>query len=219
MSEHEQESEIQSFMLPDGREINVRTGKQVHRTPESMVTVPTNAEAKQIVTDTRRKLVDLPDIPSKMNVISVVVSYTLFGLDEGEIAVALGVEVRRIRAIKMLDAYADMLGHVIDGIKSRDLDPIAKLIEDHSQEAVQKVVELLRDADSDKVALSAAQDLLDRSGRRPADVHEHRVMHSGGLVIEHIERSEHADVESMHGALDADFIVNESEDLEDGNSS
>lgn len=178
-----------------------------------MVEVPTHAEAREAVMKTKRKLVDLPDVPSKMNVISVVVSYTLFGLNEDEIALALQVNVDRVRAIKMLDAYNDMLESVVEGIKSRDLDPINKMIEDQAPSAVNRIVQLMQEADSDKVSLSAARDLLDRSGRRPADVHEHRVMHEGGLVIEHVQRSEHANVEQMNDALDADFVdVDESED-------
>lgn len=225
MSEQQAE-EIQSFELPDGRKIDVHTGKRID-TPvfdaDKMATIPTNEEAKQLVVDTRRKLVDLPDVPQKMNIISTVVSYTLFGLEEDEIAVALGVEVQRIRAIKMLDAYADMYGSVVDGIKSRDLDPINKMIEDQTPHAVNKIVSLMQEADSDAVSLTAARDILDRSGRRPADVHEHRVMHSGGLMIEHIERSEHANIEGMNDALDADFVditaTPNSEESKDGNSS
>lgn len=209
----EEGDEIQYFELPDGRKISVHTGKPLNNLPQTMVEVPTHAEAREAVMKTKRKLVDLPDVPSKMNVISVVVSYTLFGLNEDEIALALQVNVDRVRAIKMLDAYNDMLESVVEGIKSRDLDPINKMIEDQAPSAVNRIVQLMQEADSDKVSLSAARDLLDRSGRRPADVHEHRVMHEGGLVIEHVQRSEHANVEQMNDALDADFVdVDESED-------
>lgn len=210
--------DIQYFELPDGRKINVHTGKAAHALPSTMVEVPKHSEAQEAVAATRRKLVDLPDIPEKMNVISVVVSYTLFGLSEDEIAMALQVSVERVRAIKMLDAFSEMYDQVVDGIKSRDLDPINKMIEDMAPSAVQKVVALMNDADSDKVSLSAAQDILDRSGRRPADVHEHRVMHEGGLVIEHIERSEHADIEGMNDALDVTFTTVD-EDKDDGDRS
>lgn len=222
-SETPQNGEVQYFELPDGRKINVYTGRPVHNIPETMVEVPKHSEAQALVAQTRRKLIDLPDIPEKMNVISAVVSYTLFGLDEDEIALALRVSVERVRAIKMLDAFSDMYESVIEGIKSRDLDPINKMIEDQAPAAVRKITELMREADSDKVSLNAAQDILDRSGRRPVDVHEHRVMHEGGLVIEHIERSEHADVEQLNDALDAEFVeLSDSptnEDNEDGDSS
>lgn len=205
------EGDIQYFELPDGRKINIHTGEPASAMPSSMAQIPKHSEARETVAATRRKLVDLPALPEKMNVISVVVSYVLFGLSEDEIAIALQVSADRIRAIKMLDAYTEMYDQVVEGIKSRDLDPINKLIEDSAPTAVARITELVQQSDSDATSLKAAQDILDRSGRRAADIHEHRVMHEGGLVIEHIERSEHADVEQMNDALDVDFTTVEDE--------
>ena len=44
------------------------------------------------------------------------------------------------------------------------------------------------DAGSRTDRMSAARDILDRSGHRPADVVEHRHRVDGGLVIEYVKR-------------------------------
>lgn len=192
------------FELPDGRKVNVVTGKQVK---DSFINLPTVTEAQTVVANTRRKLADLPDIPQKMNAISAVVAYSLFGLNESEISVALGVPVERVRAIQMLDAYTEMTDAVIDGIKTQDQDPVQKLIHQHSLGAAQRVAQLAMDADDEKVQLGAAKDILDRAGHRPADVKEFRMSMESTMLIEHVTRAEHAEVEDIN-IIDAEVIDN-----------
>lgn len=197
---------VTEITLPDGRTFNAATGKQVKH-----VQIPSNTEAQKIVANTRRKLVDLPDTPQRMNAISAVVAYTLFGLSEDEISVALSVPVERIHAIKMLDAFVDMTDAVMEGVKAQDLDPVQGIIHKHAQNAATQIAMLATQADDEKVQLGAAKDILDRAGHRPADVKELRVSMENTMLIEHVTRSEHDDAENIN-IIDAEVI-------EDGSSS
>lgn len=195
---------MESFQLPDGRVINATTGKQLR---QSYVEVPTHFEARDQVMRTRKKLHDLPDIPQKMNAISVVVAYTLFGLEDDEISIALGIPIERVAAIKMLDAFQDMMDAVSEGVVQQDVDPVTNIIKQHATKAAANVVNLL-DAEDEKVSLAASKDLLDRAGHRPNDVREIRMSMENTMLIEHVTRSEHAELEQLNDVIDVEVLDN-----------
>lgn len=165
-----------SVVMPDGKV--VRPGKQ-----EKTVEIPSHTEARNIVVATRRRLIDLPALPQQLNAISVVLTYSLFGLDEVDIAQATGLSVDQIARIKMHEAYGKMQEEVCEAVLTSDAASIRSVIAAHSRSAVQRIVDIARDGD-DNTALSAAKDLLDRAGHRPVDIVEHRVKMEGGLTIE-----------------------------------
>jgi ABC-type proline/glycine betaine transport system ATPase subunit len=155
-----------------------------------MVEVPTNAQAQQLVVNARRKLSDLPDVPRTMNAISAVLSYTLFGLSDEEIAVTLNVTMDQIARIKLLDGYTMMYDTVIRSVLDAEGDDIRKLISQHQRTAVARVVATMDKGKSELNRLNAARDILDRGGNRPIDVVEHRHRLEGGLTIEIIRKDE-----------------------------
>ena len=199
------------MVLPDGTKINLETGKPQAK---QYVDIPSNTEAQALVTSARRKLVDLPDIPERMNAISCVVAYTLFGLDEDEIALALNVPVERVVAIQMLDAFHDMTDAVAKGIQQTDIDPVTNAISQQSMIAVNKVVSTMNEAEDEKLQFDAARDLLDRAGHRPNDTKERQHQLEAHFTIEMVTRAEDAGTENIN-------IINSTstEVIENGNSS
>lgn len=183
--------------LADGRIVmpggHVRTP---HMTPaddapadKPMYEVPTQKEAAQIVTKVRRRLSELPDVPRNMNAISVVLTYTLFGVEDFEIAVALGVPEDQVSRIKKLEAYATMHDTVVRSILDAETDTVRDMFFQNSRRAARVLVEALEDG-SRPERMAAAKDLLDRAGHRPADVVEHRHRMDGGLIVEVIRKDE-----------------------------
>lgn len=152
------------------------------------VEVPTNREATQLVVSARRKLADLPDVPRTMNTISVVLSYTLFGLDDVEIALATGLSELQIGTIKMNDAYTQMRDTVVGSIIASESDDVRQLFATKSRMAADTLFSVLSRSKSETNKISVARDILDRAGHRPADVVEHRHKLDGGLTIEIIQR-------------------------------
>ena len=151
------------------------------------VAIPTHREAQRIITATRRKLGDLPEVPKTMNAIGAILSYSLFGLDDEEIAIATGLSVDQIGRIKVSDPYSQMHETVVRTVLDSETDVVRDLLSKNAKRAAAVMVDAL-DAGNRSDRMAAARDVLDRSGHRPADVVEHRHRVDGGLVIEYVKR-------------------------------
>lgn len=152
-----------------------------------LVEVPTHAEAQRIVTAARRKLSELPEVPRTMNAIGAILSYTMFGLDDEEIAIATGLSADQIGRIKVSDPYSQMHDAVVRTVLDSETNVVRDLFVKNAKSAAEVVVRALEEGTrSDRMA--AAKDILDRSGHRPSDVVEHRHRVDGGLVIEIVKR-------------------------------
>lgn len=170
------------LVMPDGSV----GGDDVGQRP-AFVEVPTHAEAQRIVTATRRKLSELPEVPRTMNAVGIVLSYTLFGLDDEEIAIATGLTADQVGRIKVDDPYSQMYAAVVRTIMDTETGVVRDLFTTNARKAAKVVVQAMEEGNrADRVA--AAKDILDRSGHRPSDVVEHRHRMDGGLVIEIVRR-------------------------------
>lgn len=172
--------------LADGRMVYPDGRVGINGEPQ-LVEVPTHAEAQRIVTAARRKLSDLPEVPRTMNAVSVVLSYTLFGLDDEEIAIATGMTVDQVGRIKVSDPYTQMHEAIVRTVLDSETNVVRELFTKNAKNAAQVVVRAMEEGTrADRMA--AAKDILDRSGHRPSDVVEHRHRMDGGLVIEIVKR-------------------------------
>lgn len=175
------------LQLADGRLV-FPDGRVAAADDPPLVEVPTHAEAQRIVTAARRKLSELPEVPRTMNAVSVVLSYTLFGLDDEEIAIATGLSVDQVGRIKVGDPYSQMREAVVQTVLDSETSVVRELFTKNARNAAQVVVRAMEEGTrADRIA--AAKDILDRSGHRPSDVVEHRHRMDGGLVIEIVKRS------------------------------
>ena len=155
--------------------------------PTAFVEIPTHREAQKVITATRRKLADLPELPKTMNAVGAILAYTLFGMDDEEIAIATKLTLEQIARLKMSDAYGQMHEAIVRTIVDSETDVVRDMLAKNARNAAATMVEALQAGNrSDRMA--AARDILDRSGHRPADIIEHRHRVDGGLVIEYIKR-------------------------------
>ena len=178
------------LVLADGTKIDPASGKVIKDKPaKQFIEVPSQREAQRLVTNARRVASDLPAPPQQMNAISLVVMYTLYGLDDKNIALVTSLSEKQIGNIKMTDAYDTMYKQVTKTILDSDTDDVRNLIQAGARTAAKKVMDSL-DSENEILAFKAAQDILDRSGHRPADVVEHKHSMTGGLTIEYIKREE-----------------------------
>ncbi len=151
------------------------------------VEVPTARDAQRQVVATRRRLMDLPDVPERMNTLSVVLTYELFGLFPNDIALATGLTLEQVAHIQMLDAYMDMRTTVVDGIVAKDAETVRDTFMQKAQRSAERIVELAESARPD-IALAASKEVLDRGGHTVKQIVEHQHKMDGGLVIEVIKR-------------------------------
>jgi hypothetical protein len=122
-----------------------------------------------------------------MNAVGVVLSYTLFGLDDEEIAIATGMSVDQIGRIKVGDPYTQMHEAIVRTVLDSETDVVRELFIKNAKSAANVVVRAM-DEGTRADRMAAARDILDRSGHRPSDVVEHRHRMDGGLVIEIVKR-------------------------------
>lgn len=178
-----------SQLMPDGRVIKPGKATSVSFTP-----VPVRHEAQQIVARTRRRLADLPAVPKATNAVAVVLTYTLLGLNDEDIAIAMSLTIPQVANIRATEAYREVQRSVVTAIQEHDTDDIRSVIAQKSRTAVEKIGALMENAEDEAVQFRAAQDMLDRAGHRPADVVEHRHAVMGGLVIEVVDKTANAHI-------------------------
>jgi hypothetical protein len=177
--------------LLDGTKIDTSTGaviKSAQPPKTSVEVIPSHSEAVEKLKVTQKKLTDLPMLPKHMNGVASIVSYTLFGLEDEEIATALQVPVNTIYKIKSGVAYEEMYSTVLKQIVDGHKASVEAIISSNLRQAANKLVEHMQSEEAG-ISLAATRDLLDRGGFRPADrvVHEHKF---DEMRIRYIEETE-----------------------------
>ncbi len=158
--------------------------------------VPTDREARNLVMATRRQLADLPDKPNKMNTISVILSYHLFGLAPHEIALATNLDTEVVGRIIMSDAFAEMKAAVFENIVDQGADDVRGYLSAKAKGAAERVFELSQSMRPD-IALAASKDILDRGGHSVKQVVEHNHRVDGGLRIEIVKKDVSEDIPTI----------------------
>ena len=179
--------------LADGTKIDPSNGSVIR---DKFVEVPTHTEAQKLVAKTRRTLAELPVAPKEMNAISVICMYTLLGVSDQEIALAIDTTVERVERTKMLDAYQEIETDIVKAILDHDTDNVRNYIQAHAHRAARKIVEIAQ-TEGGALGLAASKDILDRAGQRPIDVVEHRHSMDDTLRIEVVQRSEKDEIPSV----------------------
>jgi hypothetical protein len=152
-----------------------------------MIAIPSNTEAQRIVTQTRRTLADIPAPPKSCNAISVVISYSMFGMSDEEIAIATGMTVEQIGRIKMLEAYTVMQDAIVEGILNADAEDVRTFIRS-AQKAAAVTVAASMQSEDEVLRFKAAQDLLDRGGNSKELIVNNKHSLEGGLTIEVVDK-------------------------------
>lgn len=169
------------LVLANGIMIDPQTGL-----PIDAVAVPNAVDAIKAVTKTRLKLADLPAPPAQMNPVAVVLMYRMIGLSNKDIAIAIGISVKQVENLQKTDIYSRLQDTLYSSIQEAAQDDVRTFMAAHSKQAAQKVATLAQNGPP-RVALRASIDILDRTGHRPVDVHEHRIKQDSTLRIEYVE--------------------------------
>lgn len=181
--------------LADGTKIDPETGSVVGEVAneDAFVEVPNMEEAQRQMTAVRRKLMDLPMPPDRMHAVSLVVMYTMYGLSDADIAIAVGIDPTHVERIKETEAYEHVYDAVTQNIAAQDVEDVRGILHQASKSAAYRLAGLVH-SPSQSIALQAANSMLDRNGHRPADVVEHKHSLEGGLLIEYVHTNKDEDV-------------------------
>lgn len=205
------EDASEPLVLADGTRIDPTSGEVLKERKQrtTFTEVPAPSVAQALVVKSRKSVADLPAPPAQLTGVALVAFYTLFGLGDRDISLALDSKIseEQVRRIRNLDAYKDFMSDAKANIIDSSTDLVRDVFQQNAVGAARTVVELAQ-SDNDVLAFKASQDILDRAGHRPADIVEHRHKMEDALQIVYIERNpdEHApaiDVEFEHVDVEA----------------
>lgn len=181
------------LVLADGTKIDPSTGAVINdKRRNNFIEVPAPSVAQDIVAKSRRSVVDLPAAPKELTGVALVAFYTLFGLSDADIAIALEgkLTIEQISRMRSLDVYREFMEQAKVNIIDTSTDVVRDIFQRNAVGAANTVVELAQ-SDNDVLAFKASQDILDRAGHRPADIIEHKhKMDSNALNIVITHRDE-----------------------------
>ena len=179
------------LVLADGTKINPIDGNVITDISEAVVEVPNTQDLKREITASRKRVSDLPVPPEQMNTISVILSYTLFGISDDDISNVLSLSMEQISNIKKSDAYRELQSQFVKNIVESDLSDVRGMFVQQSRGAAGVMFNAMNNEENGiTTRMAAAKDVLDRAGQRPVDVIEHRHKMEGGLIIEYVEKKD-----------------------------
>lgn len=192
-----------NLTLHDGTVISSLTGNVIEdddndNNVDTYVEVPNYADTQRQIVSARTRIADLPLPPEKMTSIGIILFYSMMGIDDAEISSITGLDTEQVGRIRITDAYTKVQKSFIEGIIANDMDDVRSMFVDGSRLAAGKMVSLMN-SESEGIQMSAAKDILDRAGHRPADIIEHKHSVSGGLVIEYVKKDSLKDIPVIEG--------------------
>lgn len=176
------------LQLHDGQQLDLTTGKLVGAGRAASDSSSWSSDGPSRIV-TRRSIADLPLQGPQMRTLAAVAAMELWGLQDGDTADLFGVPVNKIESLKQEAVYRNFFKALIRSVLDSEMEEVREDIAKTARKAVERVKGILEDEDSSPhTALKAAQDLLDRSGLRAADIVEHRHTVQGGLKIVYEKR-------------------------------
>lgn len=187
---------VEPLQLADGTLINPEDGSIVSTEVQTFIEVPNVEEIQEELVATRKRLSELPLPINKMNVLSIIMCYTIYGIEDYEIAQTVGITEEQVIKIKMSEAYMSMQSDIFESIRQSTEVGVRGYLEQQSKLAANKVVSMLNSSNEDR-QLNAAKDILDRTGHRPIDRIEHLHKYEGGLRIEYIDKTKESEIPTI----------------------
>ena len=178
---------MEPLVLADGTKVNPVDGVIIE--DDYLVEVPNTEDIKREIVASRKRISDLPVPPNQMNTLSIIISYSLFGIVDDDISMTLAIPIEQLTVIKSSDAYKSLQNQFIKNILESDSSDVRSLFVQKSNQAAQTMFSLMN-SNNEATRGSAAKDILDRAGQRPVDVIEHRHKMEGGLTIEYVEKND-----------------------------
>lgn len=160
-----------------------QTRREIERELTDLLNDPMTNEFSQTY---KRTLADVDVEFTRMNVIMLVLAYTMWGLDSYAISQLLNVRTEQVEALKSSDLYSKTSQELIEAIRYAEAATVHGYIASKSLAAARVVAASLTSPSGD-LRLAAAKDILDRGGFRPADRVEHVMKFEDELRIRYVQ--------------------------------
>lgn len=169
-----------SYVLPSGKVVKPMAKQQ------EVVVVPKHSEAVELVAKTRRQIADLPAVPDTMNVVNVVLMYTLYGLEDEQIALATQLTEAQVVKIRSHDAYKAASALAREAILNVESSDVKEILASGARKAAKRVVSVIDDEGAQGFA--AATTILDRTGHGAKNNDIGDLLKNGSLMIEVVKK-------------------------------
>jgi hypothetical protein len=140
---------------------------------------------KSAPTSVKRTLADVTVAFNQMNVVMLVYSYTLWGLDAFAISKLMNIPAESVDHIRISDLYTQIEQDMTDALRHAEEATVHGFIQSKALAAATVVVSSLTSKSEDN-RITAAKDILDRSGFRPVDRVEHSMKFEDELRIRYV---------------------------------
>lgn len=190
---------LEPLVLADGTKIDPNSGRLIRE--KKYVEVPSSSQAQELVARTKKSIAELPVPTKQMSGLGLVLFYSMWGLSNQEIAIALGLTIDQVLHIKKLPQYSQISEDIKKTVLEHEANDVKAFFQQRAMGAAQKIVTLAEEEDG-VLGFKASQDILDRAGFRPADIVEHNHNLSGGLRIEVINKSAENDIPTIDGSFE-----------------
>lgn len=146
------------LVLADGMEIGPETDGQEDDQPTAQLNSRTFKPTK------KRTLKELPTKPMMINAIACAFMYTVLGVGDREIALALNITSQELIAVRKHPAYQECFEAVLDQFISVNSSLLQARLAAYGMTAVDNIIDIAATAKKDEVRLSANKDIADRAG-------------------------------------------------------
>lgn len=172
------------LQLADGSVLQPTVASTFKRTE-----ILSNTAAQRLVSNTHRKLEELPATAKQLNGFAAVLTYTGIGLSDDEISVATGLTGEQIVWMRQQPAYTTLETYILSAAKQEAVSEIKAILVGGEIKAATKIVELV-ESDNEKISLAAARDILDRGGHKAAEQIDIRQSMMNEFRIEVVDKRE-----------------------------
>jgi hypothetical protein len=166
-----------ALVLADGRKV-LKDGTVVEEVPANAVVISreisSGRSAARTLERMHRKLGDLPDIPQKMNPVAAVILYTCIGLNNADIATALGAEESQIQTIKDSELYGALFKLFDETVFADAKQNARHIIAKASDKAANVLVDSL-DSNNEGARIAASREITRLAGLSLEQTNENKL--------------------------------------------
>lgn len=144
---------------------------------------PLDVKPKDFRSQARRNLEDIAAEPHLINACAAILSYTILGISDREIQLALRITEAQLVKARAHEVYDELFKAFQSELINANSSSLHSRIASYAHGALSQVAVLATSGKKEETRLSASRDILDRAGTKAADQTERQKAKPTGLKI------------------------------------
>lgn len=142
----------------------------------------------------QRTLADINVPVAQFNPVMLVLSYSMWGLDNNSIGRYLNITEDQVASIVGSDLFIETRKQILEAIRYAEASSIHGYLSQKAKKAATVIANSMSSRKED-ISMAAAKDILDRAGYRPVDKVEHSHKFDDELRIVHLQEAKTVDID------------------------